>query len=69
VPACPEPRRIKVHGARQEDLEGATTAAADPASASLVRVDVQPIGRRVEMKRGATVLAAIRAGGLESVAV
>lgn len=69
MPACPEPRRIKVHGARQEDLEGATTAAADPASASLVRVDVQPIGRRVEMKRGATVLAAIRAGGLESVAV
>lgn len=69
MPACPEPRRIKVHGARQEDLEGATTVAADPASASLVRVDVQPIGRRVEMKRGATVLAAIRAGGLESVAV
>jgi uncharacterized 2Fe-2S/4Fe-4S cluster protein (DUF4445 family) len=34
-----------------------------------VRVDVQPIGRRVVVSRGATVLAAVRAGGLELVAV
>ena len=56
-------------GAGQEDLESTTTAAADPGTASLVRVEVQPTGRRVEVSRGATVLAAVRAGGLELVAV
>ena len=47
----------------------AGVAAAEETTAGLVRVVVQPLGRRVDVPAGTTVLAAVRAAGMELVSV
>ncbi len=56
-------------GGRQERPGSGRQATAEEPTRPLVRVVVQPAGRRIEVRSGTTVLAAVRAGGLEIVAV
>lgn len=57
-----------VVGGRQEHPENGQQAAEEP-TGPIVRVVVQPIGRRVDVESGTAVLAAVRAAGAELVSV
>ena len=58
-----------VDGTRQDHPEDGQRAAAEETTAGLVRVVVQPAGRRVDVPAGTSVLAAVRAAGMEVVSV
>lgn len=58
-----------VDGTRQDHPEDGQRAAAEETTAGLVRVVVQPTGRRVGVPAGTSVLAAVRAAGMEVVSV
>ncbi len=58
-----------VDGTRQDHPEDGQQAAAEETTAGLVSVVIQPAGRRVDVPAGTSVLAAVRAAGMEVVSV